>query len=380
LSTRISGIEARDPLIVDRRSLLAGAGMALAAGLMPRQAAALATSEALVLAPAMRADGSYAVMVFSERGALIREIALPARAHDLAVHATSGRAVVFARRPGTFAVAFDIFGRAAPQVFVAPPDRHFFGHGAYSSDGKLLFATENDFAAGEGMVGIYDATDAYKRLGEFPTNGVGTHEAILLPDRNTLAIANGGIETRPDYGREMLNIPTMDPSLAFVDLDGHLLAQYRLPPEIHQLSIRHMAVGADGKIWFGTQWEGDPLETPSLVGRASLEDGLELVATPSQELNDMRRYVGAMAASRDGTLISASAPRGGYVVHFSAETGRYVGRTQIADSSGITGHGEKSILASNGEGLIAETEADGVSRNMVRARGLAFDNHLRVAA
>ena len=86
-----------------------------------------------------------------------------------------------------------------------------------------------------------------------------------------------------------------------------------------------MAVGADGAIWFGTQWEGDPLATPSLVGRASLEKGLELVATPERELNDMRRYVGAMAASRDGTLISASAPRGGFVVHFSAETGRFVG-------------------------------------------------------
>ena len=178
----------------------------------------------------------------------------------------------------------------------------------------------------------------------------------------------------------MLNIPTMDPSLAFVDLDGHLLAQYRLPRDIHQLSIRHMAVGADGKIWFGTQWEGDPLETPSLVGRASLEDGLELVATPERELNDMRRYVGAMAASRDGTLISASAPRGGYVVHFSAETGRYVGRTMIADSSGITGYGEKTILASNGEGLIAETEADGASRDIVSERGIAFDNHLRTVA
>jgi uncharacterized protein len=367
-------------MIVDRRSLLSGAGIALAAGLMPRRAAALAASEALVLAPAKLADGSYAVMVFSERGELIREIALPARAHDLAVHADSGHAVVFARRPGTFALAFNVFGRVAPNVFVARPDRHFFGHGAYSSDGKLLFATENDFAAGEGVIGVYDATDEYKRLGEFPCRGVGTHEAILLPDGKTLAIANGGIETHPEYGREMLNIPTMDPSLAFVDLDGHLIAQYRLPKDIHQLSIRHMAIGADGKVWFGTQWEGDPLQTPSLVGCASLEHGLELVPMPKGELNDMRRYVGAMAASRDGTLISASAPRGGYLVHFSAETGRYVGRTVIADSSGITGYGQKTILASNGEGLIAETEAAGVSRNVVRARGLAFDNHLRTVA
>ena len=364
-------------MVIDRRSLLAGAGAALAFGLAPRSAAALATSEALILAPARRPGGDYAVIVLTEGGDLVREIALPARGHDLAVHQASGRAVAFARRPGTFAVAFDLDDRSGPHVFVAAPDRHFYGHGAYSTDGKLLFATEDDITAGTGVIGVYDATDAYKRLGEFSTHGIGTHEAILLPDGKTLAIANGGIETLPDFGREMLNVPTMDPSLVFTDLDGHLIAQYRLPARLHQLSIRHMTVGADGMIWFGTQWEGDPLKTPSLVGRASLEKGLDLVAMPERELNDMRRYTGAMAASRDGTLISASAPRGGYVAHFSAETGRYVGRTRIADSSGITGYGEKTILASNGEGLIAEMGAEGAERDLVEDAGVAFDNHLR---
>ncbi len=367
-------------MLVDRRALLAGAGAILAAGLGSRAAASLATSEVLILAPAMRADGSFAVMVLGERGDRIREIALPARGHDIAVHRETGRAVAFARRPGTFAVAFDVHARSAPEVFVARPDRHFFGHGAYSADGRLLFATENDFAAGTGVIGIYDATNGYARLGEFPTRGIGTHEAILLPDGKTLAIANGGIETTPEYGREELNIATMDPSIAFVDLDGHLIAQHRLPARYHQLSIRHMAVGADGKIWFGTQWAGDPLATPSLVGRATQESGLELVATPETELNEMRRYVGAMAASRDGTLISASAPRGGYVVHFSAETGRYVGRTPIADSSGVTGYGERSVLASNGEGLMAELGADGAENLLTSLPGVAFDNHLRAIA
>ena len=69
-------IPRRRTLRIDRRSLLAGAGACLAAGLAPRSAAALATSEALVLAPAMRRDGSFAVMVFGESGELIREIAL----------------------------------------------------------------------------------------------------------------------------------------------------------------------------------------------------------------------------------------------------------------------------------------------------------------
>jgi len=364
-------------MVIDRRTVLAGAGAVIATGLSPRAAGALAASEALILAPAQLAEGSFAIMVFSEGGELIREIAMPARGHDLAVHAENGHAVAFARRPGTFAMAFDILGRRAPQVFVARPDRHFFGHGAWSKDGKLLFATENDFATGQGMIGIYDATDSYRRIGEFPSRGIGTHEAILMPDGRTLAIANGGIETHPDYGREMLNIPTMDPSLAFVDLDGHLIAQHRLPGEQHQLSIRHIAVGADGKIWFGSQWEGDPLETPSLVGRASPDGGLRLVETPPAELKAMRRYVGAMAASRDGTLICASAPRGGLIAYWNAETGRYLGRTTIADSSGVTGFGEKSVLASNGEGLILEAGAGGATERVSRA-GVAFDNHLRM--
>jgi hypothetical protein len=364
-------------MVIDRRSLLAGAGACLASGLAPRSVVALATSEALFLAPARRADGSFAVMVFSERHELIREIALPARAHDLAVHEASGRAVAFARRPGTVAVAFDLHARVAPEVFLAQPGRHFFGHGAYSADGKLLFATENDFDAGQGVIGVYDATDGYHRIGEFPTCGVGTHEAILMPDGKTLAIANGGIETHPDYGREMLNLPTMDPSLAFVDLDGHLMAQHRLPPRFHQLSIRHMAIGSDGMIWFGTQWEGDPLATPPLVGRASLEKGLELVATPEPELNAMRRYVGAMAASRDGTVICASAPRGGHICYWSAETGRYLGRTEIADSSGVAGYHAKSFLASNGDGLIVEASVETASEAVDNPE-IAFDNHLRV--
>src|SRR6185436_15555302 len=134
-------------MIVDRRVFLAGTGALLAKGLQPRAASALATGEALILAPAMRPDGNFAVLILGERGDLVREIGLPARGHDLAVHRESGRAVAFARRPGTFAVAFNINAREAPHVFTAQPDRHFFGHGAYSADGKLLFAPENDNTA-----------------------------------------------------------------------------------------------------------------------------------------------------------------------------------------------------------------------------------------
>jgi hypothetical protein len=366
---------------IDRRRLLAGAGAALTCGLAPRAAEALARAEEVLLAPCRAANGDYAVLVLSESGETIREVALPARGHDLAIDAVHGRAVAFARRPGTFAVAFDITGRIEPQVLLSPADRHFFGHGAVSADGRLLFATENDFKAGRGVIGVYDASGGYRRIGEFPCHGIGTHEAILLPDGRTLAVANGGIETHPAYGRDMLNLATMEPSFCFVEAaTGDLLARYDLGPRLRHLSIRHMAIAADGQIWFGAQWEGDPMETPSLVGRASLDEGIALTETPAPQLHAMQRYVGAMAASRDGSVICASAPRGGLIAYWSAETGKMLGATAFADSSGIAGFSADTFLASNGEGRIVEAGPHNAPPGRLAADmpGVAFDNHLRL--
>ena len=51
-------------------------------------------------------------------------------------------------------------------MFTTPTDRHFYGHGVFASDGHLLFTTENDFAAEAGVIGIWDVTGGFKRIGE----------------------------------------------------------------------------------------------------------------------------------------------------------------------------------------------------------------------
>src|SRR5262249_28745508 len=149
---------------------------------------------------------------------------LPDRGHDVTFDPVARRSVVFARRPGTFAVVFDHAGKSEPLTITSPERRHFFGHGVFSPDGKLLYATANDVANAAGMIGVYGATAALARIGEFPTHGMDPHETILLGDGRTLAIANGGIETHPDFGRQKLNIATMQPSFVFVDrMSGEML-------------------------------------------------------------------------------------------------------------------------------------------------------------
>jgi len=48
-----------------------------------------------------------------------------------------------------------------------------------------------------------------------------------------LAIANGGIETNPEWAAKVEYESDDGSLLAFVDLDGHLIAQHRLPARFH---------------------------------------------------------------------------------------------------------------------------------------------------
>ncbi len=76
------------------------------------------------------------------------------------------------------------------------------------------------------MIGVRDATDGYKQIGEFPAHGLEPHDIALLADGRTMVIANGGIRTHPDRGDDELNLPEMQPSLVYVDIaTGDLLEE-----------------------------------------------------------------------------------------------------------------------------------------------------------
>ena len=87
------------------------------------------------------------------------------------------------------------------------------------------------------------------------------------------------------------------------------------------------------------------------------------------------RARGATSALPSGPTYTAP-PRGGHVCYWGAETGRYLGRTAIADASAIAGYGDQTFLAANGAGLILEAGVDQATEAVSRP-GIAFDNHLR---
>ena len=356
-----------------RRAFLKAAGAGFAASLLPRQSAALERSELVFASSIQTSSGGFGAVLLGERGDLIASIDLPDRGHDITVSREAGRGVVFARQPGTFAVVFDPAGREAPLTLTSIEGRHFFGHGVFSPDGRLLYATESDFDAAKGVIGIYDATDGYRRIGEFPTYGTGPHEMLLMPDGVTFVVANGGIETHPDYGRAELNLDTMDPSVVFVDRrDGRLVGQLRLDAGLHQLSIRHMAIDVRGRVWFGCQYRGSPTESPQLVGYATMDGEIRLIELPIDTLRDLRNYVGSVAVSADGGTIAVSSPEGDLLVAIDAEGGRPALTQALRSGCGLAADGTGFVATSGLGEMIGMAGAERDTQTF----DFQFDNHM----
>lgn len=382
-------------MAIERRSILVGLVSALVltrtgqAGVGVAQAAE-GVSQAAFVSAARLPDGSFGILLLSADGSILRQVPLNARGHDIALHRASGRAVAFARRPGTFAVSFDIAGVSEPKFFKAAEGRHFYGHGVFSVDGRLLYVSENDIDKGQGVIGIYDVEADYKRIGEHSSHGVGPHEIVLLSDGRTLAIANGGIDTVPEAGRAMLNLGEMSPNLAFADAEsGALIARHELSSELNRLSIRHIAADASGAVWFGGQWEGDVEATPELIGRATRDSAIRLIEPKAAMGIELKGYIGSVAASGDGGIIAASAPKAGRIIYVRSSDGGIVGDSPLADGCGVAGEEHSRFCVTSGHGAfrhedVAGTEAaprrDDEPARVLSERqlnGVAFDNHLR---
>ncbi|GAB5469296.1 MAG: DUF1513 domain-containing protein [Rhodospirillales bacterium] len=356
-----------------RRALLGRSALLLGlagSGALSGRSLRAASRETAFVTCCQLADGDFAAVLLDRSGESLLTERLEARGHEAVLSPDGRRAVVFARRPGSFALVLDLAAQRRIATFAPPAGRHFYGHGFYAADGRLLYATENDFEGERGLLGIYDAQDGYRALGAIESGAIGPHQAILLRDGRTVAVANGGIATHPDYPRQKLNLATMSPCVALIDLtSGAVIERARLPRTYHRLSLRHLAEAGDGSLWVGGQYEGPGSDSLPLVARYRRNLGLEPIAAPAALYRGMNHYVGSVVASRDGSQIATTSPRGGQVVIWDSVTARPLEVRRIADVCGAA-PATTGFTLSDGEGRLWQ------SGETIATAFAAFDNHL----
>ncbi len=360
---------------INRRLFAGGALAALVSNTIP----AIASERSLYASTRKDSNGVYSASVFDVEAGDVVSVELPARGHDMAVHPIRQEVIAFTRRPGNFAVVFSYSSRRQPLWLKSKAGRHFYGHGVFSKDGKLLFSTENDFENGIGVIGIRDTNNGYKQVGELSSYGIGPHDLGLMPDSRTIVVANGGIRTHPDTGRQILNRAEMEPSLVYIDVKtGALLQKIVLGAEFNQLSIRHLDIAPDGTVIFGCQYKGPSHERPALIGfHKPGEKEAVMVRTPDAEAVNTRNYISSVSCGGRGNIVAATSSRGGVVMFWHIESQTYAGTKVLEDVSGVAPSNDStSFLLTSGRGQITSTNTKAGLVSYPVFSEYSWDNHL----
>lgn len=304
------------------------------------------------------------------------------RGHGLVRHPIRTNSVLmFSRRPGVSGIEIDLTSGQVINGFECAEGRHLFGHGCFSADGKILFTTESEFASGEGKIVVRDGV-TYQLLDEWPSYGIGPHELKLMPDGNSLVVANGGILTHPNRGREALNLETMSSSLTYIDLsNGGSLDSFQLPEP--KASIRHLDVASDGTVVFASQMQRAVAGHERAVALGGMQKpgaAISLFADPAEVIHQLNDYLGSVAVSNRSGVVGFASPRGNLAAFWQMDGGEFIGYHQLRDVCGIAvDHDQRNFVISNSFGELRELDALTLHENRTRRVQLPrfrWDNHL----
>ena len=305
------------------------------------------------------------------------------RGHGVLQHPSKpATALMFARRPGTQGLEVNIDSGELTGGFHCEQGRHLLGHGSFSADGRYLYTSETDYQKGSGLIVVRDA-DNYQLLAQWPSYGIGPHEIKLLPDGNTLVVANGGLLTHPSSGREVLNLDTMASNLSYINVaDGKQLAEFRLPET--KASIRHLDVAADGTVVFATQLQRQAAGHENIISLGGVHKpgkGLELFQQPQAVIAQLNDYVGSVAVNNRSRIAGFTSPRGNLVAFWHLDSQAFVGYHPLHDVCGITcSADQRHFIITNSMGDVRRLDGQSLQeqRQLREKFPTAWDNHLSI--
>ena len=111
--------------------------------------------------------------------------------HGVALDPRNPNRIIAFEKIGPGCCEIDLSTGTLTRTILPTEDRWFYGHGAFSPDGRLLYSTETVNSRERGVIGVRDAA-TLDYLGEFPTYGENPHDCHLVDDGKILLVTNGG--------------------------------------------------------------------------------------------------------------------------------------------------------------------------------------------
>ncbi|WP_444995908.1 DUF1513 domain-containing protein [Aliikangiella sp. IMCC44359] len=156
-------------------------------------------------------------------------------AHGIHRNPTNKNQLAIFEKKGPHACEYDLSSRKITRSIPKINNRYFYGHGAYSLDGKILFSTETELTGLNGLIGIRNSSDL-TYLGEFPSYGKEPHECKLIDNGKTLVVTNGGGDKNGE-----------PPSVTYIDVNSQKLIE-KVELTRAELNTGHLAIGEKGDL------------------------------------------------------------------------------------------------------------------------------------
>jgi hypothetical protein len=240
----------------------------------------------------------------------------PSRPHEAAVFEKKG--------PGGCRI--DLREGKMIEPITTAPNHHFYGHGAYSVDGSLLYATEavldDDF---RGALVVRDAK-TLAVLGELPTYGTSPHDCMLLEDGKTMMVANGG---------GFIHAGAM-PNVSYVDVASETLIE-RVDLTDPRFNAGHLARTEKGDLAVvSAPRDGLPNPHKQLGAITLVPKGKPPTTMKKPELVTGNMFGETLSVAIHDGLVIATQPDANMLTMWRMEDCTYAGRLELTEPRGIT--------------------------------------------
>ena len=281
----------------------------------------------------------FGILTSDCQGHIVSDFAVPYRIHmaDLFPAQPQQQTAILAnsRAPGAPLQKYSLNGTLLAEL-MPPEQMHFEGHTVFSDDGRLLYATASHYTQQQGYVLEVDCqTFTLQRL--LPSGGIGPHELVISHDQ--LFVANTGVLTHPDSGRQALNIDSMESSLVQLDISsGTIVHRWHSP--IQALSARHLAIMADGSLLLGCQYQKKDQRPACLALAQPGATQLTLLGNDNERYYwDMKGYTASVTAFDKHSPLAGQAlisnPRGHILSQWQPADGTLLSSQTMPFSKGI---------------------------------------------
>ena len=218
--------------------------------------------------------------------------------------------MVIFEKHGAGCCEFDLAKGEVTRKLTAVKGAQFYGHGAFSPDGKTLYATESMIQDGyRGLISVRDGT-TFELKGEFPTFGAAPHDCQLIENGKVMAITNGG-------GK----LDGAKPCVTYVDVEKRELIE-KLEFESEKLNAGHLLIGKKGDLAVASARREGLLE--DALGALSVRPKGGKFKTLTSPEDTWKKMVGetlSLAFNEETRVVGATNPYGNVVTFWNLDTG-----------------------------------------------------------